>query len=191
VGNVEEESVLIRKVLDGNVDAFEPLIRRFERLVNHIVFRTVDNDHDREDICQDIFLRVYRNLSYFRSDCKLSTWVAKIAYNRCYDYLAAHKANMVGIFDSETGEDIADSGKTPYEEIESKDISALLQSEINDLPIKLKTIVTLYHLDNMSYDEIGQIMRLPEGTVKSFLFRARRMLLERLTLKYSKEELWH
>ena len=80
--------------------------------------------------------------------------------------------------------------RSPHQAAEEADISALLKTEIDELPAVFRTIITLYHLDELSYSEIGQIMNLPEGTVKSYLFRARQILKERLSAKYGKEELW-
>lgn len=189
---MHENRNLVRRILAGETHAFERLIRNYQRLVSHIVFRMVTNQADREDICQDVFIKVYQNLSNFRFDSKLSTWIAKIAFNRCVNFLEKKK---VPLFD-----DIADQEKAveryagddpgPDEYTQAGDLKKLLQREIDKLPIQYRTIITLYHLDEMSYTEIGKITGLPDGTVKSYLFRARKALKQRLEAKYQPEELW-
>ena len=189
---MRENEILVKQVLDGNDLAFERLIRKFQKLVSHIVFRMVSNPTDREDLCQDVFIKVYKNLSGFRFDSKLSTWIARIAYNRCINFLEKKK---VALYD-DLGEDDkqyelkdTDSDR-PDQIIENADLKQLLAQEIDTLPIQYRTIITLYHLDEMSYTEIADIMGLPEGTVKSYLFRARKQLREKLEAKYQREDIW-
>ncbi|PKK83734.1 MAG: RNA polymerase subunit sigma-24 [candidate division Zixibacteria bacterium HGW-Zixibacteria-1] len=186
--NVEDTAAIIQRILSGDNRAFERVINDHQRLVNHIVYRMVSNPGDREDVCQDIFMKVYQNLVGFRLDSKLSTWIARIAYNRCIDYL---NKNRVPVIDEEFDEAIAeitDESATPEKKLMEANLSSLLQEEINHLSVQFRTIVTLYHLDELSYAEIGDVMSIPEGTVKNYLFRARKLLRERLTAKYTEEE---
>ncbi len=188
-----EESVdLIDKVLSGNAGAFKQLIEQYRRLVAHIVFRMVSNKSDREDLAQDVFLKVYQNLRHFRRESKLSTWIARIAFNTCSNYL---DKKQVPLFEDiapndMTVDSVASGDALPDRNAELTDISERLRSEIDMLPVHYRTIVTLYHLEEMSYREIGDVMNLPEGTVKSHLFRGRRLLKDRLMAKYQPEDLW-
>ncbi len=183
---------IIDRVVAGDTYAFQSLIEGHQKLVSHIVFRMVLNQQDREDICQDVFIKVYQNLSSFQFESKFSTWVARIAYNTCINYLKKKKIPLydTGSFEEKSIEHYAGAAITPDDFAEETDIASRLQEEINQLPPTFRTILTLYHLDEVSYAEIGEIMRLPEGTVKSYLFRARKCLKERLTSKYQQEELW-
>lgn len=183
---------IIDRVVAGDTNAFQPLIESHQKLVSHIVFRMVLNRHDREDICQDVFIKVYQKLASFQFESKFSTWVAKIAYHTCINYLKKKKIPLYdnGAGDEKSIEHFAAAAIPPDDFADEKDIASRLQAEINRLPLTLRTILTLYHLDEMSYAEISEIMNLPEGTVKSYLFRARRCLKERLTSKYQLEELW-
>jgi len=151
----------------------------------------VPNAADREDLCQDVFLKVYQNLNSFRHESKLSTWIAKIAYNTCINHLQKKK---VPLFDDRSSdvqslEEIPGDPMLPDGLTEKSDIAHRLQLEIGRMSLQYRTILTLYHLDEISYAEIGKIMNLPEGTVKSHLFRARKQLRNRLMSKYRKEEL--
>jgi RNA polymerase sigma factor (sigma-70 family) len=151
----------------------------------------IQSPTDREDICQDVFLKVYENLGGFKFESKLSTWIAKIAYNTCLNHLEKKK---VLLFDDISSDDrslesLPGNTLAPDRLAEEKQTSSLLRKEIRKLPVHYKTIITLYHLDHMSYNEISEAMDLPEGTVKSHLFRARRLLKERLMSKYQPEDL--
>ena len=85
---------LINRILAGDRNAFRSIIEEHQRLVSHIVFRMVFNQKDREDLCQEIFVKVYTNLSGFHFGAKLSSWIAKIAYNTCLDFLGKNKKNL-------------------------------------------------------------------------------------------------
>ena len=182
---------LVKNTLAGNKKAFESIIEGHQRLVSHVVFRMIQNTADQEDICQDVFLKVYQNLRGFQFESKLSTWIAKIAYNACLSYL---EKKRVPLFDDLTSEEktietVSDCSYRPDQVVEGKETSSVLRNEIEKMPVHYRTILTLYHLDQMSYSEIGETMELPEGTVKSHLFRARRLLKERLLAKYRREDL--
>lgn len=190
---MDENRALIGRILAGDTGAFEEFITRFQRLVSHIVFRMIDNTADREDICQDVFIGIYRGLPEFRFECKVSTWVGRVAYYRCLNYLEKMKTPLFEDISGEnqTVDDVAGCSSRPDEYVETQDVSSHVRAEIDKLPAQYRAILTLYHLDQMSYHEIGEIMKLPEGTVKSYLFRARKLLKKRLEAKYRPEELWN
>ncbi len=181
----------IERILTGDHKAFEAFVKRYQRLVSHIVFRMIPNDEDRRDICQDVFIKIHQSLGSFRHESKLSTWIGRVAYNRCLNYLEKKKVPLYEDLcrEGETVDSVIGSAIRPDEYAEDQDRSARLRHEIAGLPAQFRTIVTLYHLDEMTYPEIGDIMKLPEGTVKSYLFRARKLLKEKLLAKYQLEEL--
>ncbi len=189
---VDEARDLVNRILAGDAKAFKSLVEQNQRLVSHIVFKMIPNETDREDLSQDVFMRVYRNLGRFEFRSKLSTWIARITYNTCGNYLEKKKIPLYEDLarEQETIDSCASRSPLPDEYVEKQEISERLREEIDMLPIQYKTIITLYHLDEMSYTEIGGIMKLPEGTVKSYLFRARKLLKERLTARFQPEELW-
>jgi RNA polymerase sigma-70 factor (ECF subfamily) len=189
---LKEDRILVGEVLDGQSGAFEGLVNRYQRLVVHIVHRMILNQEEREDICQDVFVKVYRNLRRFRFEAKLSTWISRIAYNRCLNYLQKKREEPLAdcLPEIESLDTLPSDTAGPDEIAASRDISSRLRAEIEQLPVIYRTILTLYHLEEMSYSEIGEITDLPEGTVKSHLFRARKHLMQRLTSKYAEEDLW-
>ncbi len=188
---VNDDRLLVRKVLDGEVRAFEIFVEKYKKLVSHIVFRMVRNVEEREDICQEVFMKIYKNLNNFHFSSKLSTWVAAIAYNNCVNYLQKRKEPLFEDIISEQKQlEIQDDNNiSPDQRAEATDISSLLQMEIGKLPGSYRAIITLYHLDDMSYNEIVEITGLPIGTVKNYLFRARKMLKDRLMVRYRQEDL--
>lgn len=181
----------IARIQAGDTLAFQRLVEDHERLVVHIVFRMVHHRADREDLCQDVFMKVYQHLKAFRHESKLSTWIATIAYNTCLNYLQKKRALLYEDItpDQETIENISGSDYIPDVITQQRDLAAKIQTEISGMDVRYRTILTLYHLDEMSYAEIGEIMDLPEGTVKSYLFRARRQLKEKLNMQYQREAL--
>ncbi len=196
------ERELVEKILAGQTHLFRILIEKYQRLVSRVVFRMVSNPADREEISQEVFVRVYRNLSRFRFQSRLSTWIARIAYNTSLHFLQKQRESLYEdspSFDS-TGseterarppvaENIRDHRMLPDTQVERHQLQALLTREIERLPAIYRTILTLYHLEHFTYREIAQITGKPEGTVKNYLFRARQLLKERLLILYQEEEL--
>ncbi len=186
-----DNQTLVKQILAGDQQTFRIFIETYQRLVAHIVFRMIPTTADREDLCQDIFLKAYQHLASFQFESKLSTWLGRIAYNTCINFLEKKRVQLWGDLSEEndsldqfTGTEIAPDTFT-----EKSDISNRLLQEIEKLPLPYRTILTLYHLEEMSYLEIGEIMQLPEGTVKSYLFRARKKLKDILMAEYQQEAL--
>jgi RNA polymerase sigma factor (sigma-70 family) len=191
---------LVDKVLKGDSQAFGIIIKNTEGLVAQIVFKMIPNTEDRKDLVQNIYLKAFHKLSSFKFQSKLSTWIAQIAYNNCLSHLEKKKLVLPGGGHDKdgSGEDTLallssrygmDSYGGTEQFIDQKELSGILQVEINSLPPVYKTLISLYHQEELSYEEMVEITGLPEGTVKSYLFRARKMLKENLLAKYKKEAL--
>lgn len=190
---------LVEKVLGGEANAFSLIIKKTEGLVAQIVFKMVANEEDRKDVVQDIYLKAYKKLAGFRFGSKLSTWVGQIAYNTCLDYIRKKKLVLTDNLyeEAEQENDLLEGkeGKASFTTAQTdsfifqKQLSIILKTEIEKLPPVFKTLITLYHNEELSYDEIARITELPEGTVKSYLFRARKALRDSLLRNYKKQEL--
>lgn len=188
---------LIKKVLDGNSSAFEAIISNTKGLVIQIIYKMVRNHEDRKDLAQEVYLKVYDKLDGFKFNSKLSTWIATITYNTCLNYLKKKKIPILDIDKNEEKElwekisintfCYSDNQTEAY--IFKKERSQILTLAIEKLPPLYKTLITLYHNEELSYSEITDITGLPEGTVKNYLYRARKKLKENLSLNYKKEEL--
>ena len=189
---IEQEILLVEQIQAGDKDAFRLFINQYQKLVFHIVYKTCPNHKDLEDLCQDIFIKIYRNINGFRNDCKVSTWIAKISYNTCLNYLKKKKLDLYDDISPDYAhlDDLSGQGSLPDQDLEQQDISELLAKAMGRLPGRYQTILQLYHVDEMQYSEISNIMDLPVGTVKSYLFRARNLLKNELLKVYHKEEIW-
>lgn len=178
---MSEEREVVAKILRGDFQAFTLLVRRYEKLVFFVVNRLVPERADQEDICQEVFLKVHRNLPRFRFESKLSTWIARIAYLTGIDYVQKYRLRG----ESTHTEDLTDfhfTAENPEQLLEEKDQTELLNRLIAELPEKYRIVLTLYHLQEFSCQEIQQITGIAEGTVKSHLFRARQLLKDRLKI---------
>ncbi len=174
-----QEDQLIIEVQNGSQTAYRLLIKKYEKLVFHVACRIIDNQEDLEDICQEVFIKVYKNIQKFKGDSKLSTWIATIAYHTSVNHLKRRKNNTYSM-DNETSSvmiKISDSHNIENI-IDKKERNEVLKSAIANLPDKYKTILSLYHVEEFSYKEIEDITGLPEGTVKNYIFRARKLLKE-------------
>ncbi|OGU57023.1 MAG: hypothetical protein A2V66_05525 [Ignavibacteria bacterium RBG_13_36_8] len=194
----QSEKLLVAQIIKGDKETFRILINRYKRLVFHIVFRLVSNKTEREDLGQEIFIKVYESLSSFKYQCSLATWISRIAHNTCFNYL---KKKKVYLYEDQIQHDVKDtdpgspfdnivSSTTPQDEAISEDeISKILNKEVHKLPALYREIISLYYLEQLNYKEISIIVNLPEGTIKSYMFRARAILKDRLLTKYQVEEL--
>ena len=184
---------IIRRIKSGDKQAFELFIKQYEKLVFHIVYRMIPEQREKEDICQDIFIKIYQNLDTFQFRSKVSTWIGAIAYNTCLNYTQKKRALLFNDHTPQgiTLDSINGHMHPPDKYTEEQDLKNQIQSAVESLPQIYRTAISLYHVEGMSYNEISQIMDLPEGTVKSYLFRARKKLKEMLTIKYREEPLWN
>lgn len=180
---------LARRVLQGDRQAFAGIVKNTEPLVASIVCKLIPDMEARKDLAQDIYLKAYQHLGNFRFESKLSTWVAQIAFNTCRSWLEKKKLVLM---DHDQLPVLRGTG-TGHESAElplaGKQRSRIINAAIEQLPALQKTLIALYHQDEKSYTDIAFITGLPEGTVKSYLFRARKALREILLSDYKREEL--
>ena len=177
-----DEKQLVRQVLNGSDSAIRLLISKYERLVIHMVARVVVDDMDREELCQDVFIKVIDKLSGFHFDSKLSTWIATIAYRTAVNFAKKKKLEQVDLdavaFKVGDGVDLT----------EESDTKRFILQLIDQLPVQYKTVLTLFYLDGFSYPEIVDITDMPEGTVKNYIHRARTKL-KKIVEEQSRKEI--
>lgn len=195
---METDQSLVSRALSGEMNAFRDIVKLTEKLTADICFKMAIHPEDKKDLVQEIYLKAWKNLAGFRFQSRLTTWLAQIAYNTCLNYLNKKKfpvvTDLTGIDAEYQREHTNDSllaspltdAATLISQSETKKIIALA---IEGLPPVYKTIITLFHYHDMGYEEIGIITGLPVGTVKSYLYRARKTLKESLLSQYKKEEL--
>ncbi len=179
---IAETTLLVGRVQAGDRQAFRVFIEKYQRLVAAIVFRMVYNAADREELSQEIFLKIFANINEFQGGEKIAGWIGRIASNTCINHLRKKRLPLFADISGEgrTLENVAGESPSPERLNERADSSRQLQGEIDRLPAHYRLILTLFHFSEMNYEEIGRTLGLPPGTVKSHLFRARQKLRERL-----------
>jgi RNA polymerase sigma factor (sigma-70 family) len=190
-GNKLADRQVVDKVLSGDTQAFGIIIKCTEGLVAQIAFKMVAHTEDRKDLIQDIYLKVFKNLGSFRFESKLLTWIGHIAFNTCANYLEKKKLLLTGLPGNDDNKNnsevhVPDGSETM---LSQKELKAILAVNIEKLSPLYKTIIGLYHQQEMSYADITDITGLPEGTLKSYLSRARKALKGHILNEYKKEEL--
>lgn len=179
----EEELRLVRRVQNGEAEAFEELVRAHEKTVYNLALRLVGNPQDAEDMAQEAFLKVYRSLPEFRGESKFSVWLYRIVSNVCLDHLRRQGRRPASSLttEDEDGEeqqwDVPDESQSPERLLEQKLTREAVQRGLETLPEDQRQILLLREIRGMSYEEIGQTLDLEPGTVKSRIFRARKKLV--------------
>jgi len=175
-----EESALIRRVCDGDPDAFAPLVQAHQTAVYHLAFRMVGNPQDAADLTQEIFLQAYRSLSSFRGESRFFVWLYRLARNRCTDFLRQQKPTLSLTLDDDAEEpaelEIPDRRFSPETVLEKKELRDAVERGMRQLSPAEREILTLREYNGCSYDEIADLLSLEPGTVRSRIFRARKKL---------------
>jgi RNA polymerase sigma-70 factor (ECF subfamily) len=176
-----DDSTLIAQVLAGNAHAHRYLVDRHKNLVWHMVLRMTNLQEDAEDLCQEIFFRVFRDLKNFRGESKLSTWIGAIAYKSCISHLRKKgKEILVPVGDYTPVLRGKASPEQTDQYLDRTSMKKLIHQTIATLPVHYRTVITLFYLEELSYREIEEITGMPGGTVKSYLNRGRHLLREML-----------
>ena len=184
-----DDRSLVLKILSGDTQAFMRLIKENQRLVFHMIGRVISNEEDREELCQDVFVRVHEKLAEFNFQSKLSTWIATIAYRHAINHLRKKKMLFSDIPEDESFTKRFVEEANPETLVEERDMDQFVLKLLDHLPPQYRMVLSLYHLEGMSYPEIGEVTKMPEGTVKNYLFRARNLLKEKVKVYLGKEEL--
>ena len=178
----EQEAAVIRKVLNGDTNAYEALVREYEKSVYNLALRMTGNSEDAYDMSQEAFIKAYNSLTTFRGDSKFSVWLYRIVSNVCLDYLRSRsrKPTVSLSTENEDGEevelDIADEEQTPEKLFERGLTRDAVRRGLLSLPDDHRQILLLREIEGLSYDEISETLGLEVGTVKSRIFRARKKL---------------
>jgi RNA polymerase sigma-70 factor (ECF subfamily) len=162
----ESDESLISRVHEGDQRAFEALMTRHRETVAKFIFRVVPDDHDREEVCQDVFVKVYFKLDQFQFSSKFTTWLYQVAYRSAVSFNRKKRLDTVEYqdHDAPSGSEIdVDTGR----------IRKLLDQQLAGLKLEERSVVTLHYQQDMSVDEISAIVGRPAGTVKSILHRVR------------------
>jgi len=182
-----DERLLIERCKQGDRDAFDKLVRGYEKRVYNLAYRLSGHYDEANDISVDAFLRVFQALKLFRGDANFSTWLFRIVTNVYLDRRkrSRNKQHLsleeyIELEENSVARQIVDPSPTPGMVAEHRERSDMLQNAIDALPDYQRAMVVLYHTEGLSYEEIASVLSLPIGTVKSRLNRARLTLREKL-----------
>lgn len=181
---IDPDAELIACWQAGDASAFEVLVRRHERRVFGLVFRMLGNREEAEDVAQEAFLALHRHGRRFRGEARFSTFVYRVAANAALNRrrsLGRRRAREEALAHrQDAGDDLPSTPRDPEDAASGGEIQERVQAALLGLPPDLRMAVVLYDIEGQSYGEIAQVLRIPEGTVKSRIHRARTALRDRL-----------
>lgn len=179
----DEDHDLIRAVLDGDPTAYRGLVERYQGRIYSVCYGMVRNREDARDLAQDAFVKAFKNLSRFRFGASFYTWLCRIAMNVSIDHLRRRKVRRADSFDEAIASRDSDGvislqhhRNNPARDLERKRLHAAILTAMDELPEEQKQVVVLREVEGMSYKEIAEVMDIPEGTVMSRLYYARKKL---------------
>jgi RNA polymerase sigma-70 factor (ECF subfamily) len=180
----DKEILLIKRSQKGDVDAFESLISDNTKFVYNIALKMLKNKEDAEDISQEALIKVYKNIDSFNMDSSFRTWMYRIVVNTCLDHMRKNKITTVSIDKPIIAEhnefqvEIEDKRPSPEALLERKETQKLVIKALNQLDDCFKTAIILRDINDLSYEEIADILTCSLGTVKSRISRGRQKLKE-------------
>ena len=183
----QEELEVVEAVRNGDSAAFEQLVLENQQRVYNLALRMVGNPDDAYDMSQEAFIKAYNSIQSFRGDSKFSVWLYRLTTNVCLDFLRSETRKSHGslTFAEEENDDkeleIPDERFSPQDEAERRELREAVRRGLKALPPDYRAILLLREIDGLSYEEIGSVLELEAGTVKSRIFRARKKLCEILT----------
>lgn len=203
---------IIKKIQAGKIDEFEEIVNRYKDKAMTLAMRILKNSEDAEDALQEAFIKTFRAIAdkQFEERSKFSTYFYRIVYNTAIDFYKKHKAktyNLINIDDNRKNDDGEVTDIAAFEmkidtdnyymsgvfETDRSTLDNQMQEVVNryleEIPEKYSTILTLFYINDLSHDEIAETLKLPLGTVKNRIFRAKDKLKEELMKKYSETEI--
>ncbi len=178
----EQEAAVIQAVLGGDVNAFEKLVKEYEKNVYNLALRMTGNSEDAADMSQEAFIKAYNSITSFRGDSKFSVWLYRIVSNVCLDFLRSRNRKQTVSLSAENDDgedvelDIADETQSPELLLDRSMTRDAVRRGLAALPPDHREILLLREIQGLSYEEIASVLGLEEGTVKSRIFRARKKL---------------
>lgn len=182
-----DDMVQIKKCLAGDGEAFEVLVTRYKNLVYGIALNLLHNKDEAADVTQEVFLKVWANLKRYNPEYSFKAWIARITVNHCINLNQKTRRAAAAAWDEEVVCRIAADKGLPEEELLVKEKQDRVRSAIESLPEMYRLVVILFHQQSLSYDEICQVTGYPLSIVKNRLYRARKMLCEKLSAYHGRE----
>ena len=177
---------LIEKAIEGNQTAYKLLVKRYRNGLYNMVYQMIKNREEAEDLVQETFMKAFNSLDSYNDNYAFSTWLYKIAFNHCIDAIRKKKLRTLPLdkpIQLQAGEvhhQIRDESHSPEKVLLFAEKRTLIQKSIKSLPERYRIAIVLRHQEERSYEEISEILKIPLGTVKARIFRAREMLKKKL-----------
>jgi RNA polymerase sigma-70 factor (ECF subfamily) len=181
----------IAAALKGNQAAFKQLMKKYHDQIANLIYRIIHQREHVEDLTQEVFIKAFGSLKSFNDEYAFSTWLYKIATNSSIDFIRKRKLHTFSIDkpvvtgESEYGYELPDTTYLPDKHLIQTQRTRLLEEAINNLPEKYRRVIILRHNEERDYNEIAKLLKLPIGTVKAHIFRARELLNKALRDKIS------
>lgn len=183
-----DDASLARALREGSEPAYEMLVSRFQQPVYSLIFRLLAEPSDAADVVQEVFLKVFRNIGSFRGQSGLKTWIYRIAVNEAYNYrrwFFRHRRQEVVLEDGVTGgfndcETLRDGGKSPYDQAVNREKHLMIEKALSRINPSFRAAVVLRDVEELSYEEIADVLDISLGTVKSRILRGREAMRREL-----------
>lgn len=178
------DALLVERLKSCDEEAYETLIARYQQPIYNLCFRLVNDPADAADVVQEVFLKVFRSIDHFRSQSTLKTWIYRIAVNEAYNHrrwFSRHRRQEVALEEEDSAsrpwlESISDPARDPYELALNEERHQLIESSLREINADFRTAVILRDLEDLSYEEIAEVLQISLGTVKSRILRGRESL---------------
>ena len=186
-----DEALLVERLRQGEERAYEELLHRFQQPVYNLVYRLMNDPSDANDVVQEVFLKVFRNVDTFRSQSTLKTWIYRIAVNEAHNHrrwFSRHRKQEVGLEreDREQGgyrDTLSDPGRSPFDLAANQETHEMIENALEGLNPTFRAAVVLRDMEDLSYEEIADVLQIHLGTVKSRIMRGREALRNALVMR--------
>ncbi len=187
--NLTDEE-LVRRTLEGNPEAFGEVVKRWERKIFALCYGMLGCKEEALDATQETFMLAYKNLKSFRGEAKVSSWLHRIAVNQCLTRMRVDKRNSESYLEDEVENNpslivAASDNVSPFKSIERQERIGLVRKAINSLPYELKQVLVMKEFEEMTFQEIAEVLDMPVSTVKSRVYLALNLLKRKLEEKFS------
>jgi RNA polymerase sigma-70 factor, ECF subfamily len=190
-----EDERLIEALRAGNPQAYEKLIESYQQPVYNLIYRLMDDPSETPDVVQEVFLKVFRNIGSFRGNSSLKTWIYRISFNEAYNHrrwFTRHKKQEIGL-EKDDDESLAfrdvlsDPGRSAFDMVSDLETHALIEEALLGLNPVFRAAVILRDIEDLSYEEIAEVLQVSLGTVKSRILRGREALKKALASRLRPE----
>jgi len=176
--NQKSDEILIEEIRNGKMDLYSEIIRRYKIPLLSYIRRLSFNSPEAEDILQEVYLKVYRNLFGFDIKKKFSSWIYRIAHNETINYIKKHSKPKMNLDD--LPEDFFSDEDNLENKIDQKFLKKEMEEYLKLIKLKYREILVLYYFEQKSYEEISEILKIPKNTVGTYIHRAKKQLIKNI-----------